>query len=199
MKIVPAILTDDPKEFDELVEKVARSGRFGRVQVDFIDGEYANNKSIRVEECKSIRNYPEIKFDAQLMVVEKNLARYVEEARKLGFDRIIPQVESISRPEDYDCLAMDFHSPVKVLEPYLPKLKYVLVMSVEPGFGGQEFAEGAVERIRQIGQMRQIGGYKYKIGVDGGIQKEHLKTLEEAGADEVAVGVERVLEWDHGG
>ncbi len=195
MKIVPAILTDDPQELDQLLREIRDSKKFERVQIDFVDGEYVNNKSLRVEECKSISNYPELRFDAQLMVVEKNLWRWVQETRELGFDRIIPQVESVSRPEDFDCLAMDFHSPVAVLEPYLARLKYVLVMSVEPGRGGQEFAEEAIERIRQIGQMRQIGGYKYKIGVDGGILKEHLKMLEEAGADEVAVGAKRVLLW----
>ena len=194
MEIIPAILTDDPTEFEELVGEIAKSGRFSRVQVDFIDGEYAANKTVGVEMCKSIKNYPQIKFDARLMVVQKNLGEYVEEAKRQGFDRIIPQVESISRPEEFDCLAIDFHSPVQVLEPYLPRLKYVLVMAVEPGFGGQEFDFLTLDRVRQIGQIRHINDYKYKIGVDGGVEKEHLSVLENLGGDEVAGVANRVLE-----
>jgi len=194
MEIVPAVLTDDPKEFDELLRRVRDSKKFKRVQIDFIDGEYAVNKTIRPLDCDLIPYHP-IKFDAQLMVTESNLWEYVRYAQKIGFDRIIPQAESISEPEKFDCLAMDFHSPVAVLAPYLVKLKYVLVMSVEPGFGGQEFVKEAIEDIKSLSHLRQERGYKFLIGVDGGIKKEHLQILEEAGADEVAVGVERVLNW----
>ncbi|TSC87908.1 MAG: hypothetical protein G01um101416_223 [Microgenomates group bacterium Gr01-1014_16] len=195
MEIIPAILTNDPVEFGELMRRIGESKKFGRVQIDFIDGEYAANESVKVSECKSVKRYPELKFDAHLMVTERNINKYVQEAKNVGFDRIIAQMESISRPEDFSALALDIHSPVEAIKPYLPKLKYVVVMSVEPGFGGQEFNKTTLDKIRQIGQIGRINGYKFKICVDGGVQKEHLKILEEAGADEVAVGARRVLEW----
>lgn len=194
MKIVPAILTSDPAELDGLLRQVRDGRKFERVQIDFIDGEYANNKTIRPMDCDLIPFFP-IKFDAQLMVVENNVWEWCRTAKKMGFDRIIPQVESISEPEKFKCLAMDMHSPVAVLEPYLPKLKYVLVMSVEPGFGGQKFVEDAQEDIKMLVRLRNEKGYKYKIGVDGGIDQEHLKILENLGVDEAAVGAKRVLEW----
>jgi len=131
MKIVPAILTNDLKELNEMLRKIRDAKKFERVQIDFIDGEYAANRTIRPSECDLIPYLP-IKFDAQLMVTENNVWEWAKYAEKVGFERIIPQVESISEPEKFDCLAMDMHSPVEVLKPYLKNLKYVLVMSVEP-------------------------------------------------------------------
>lgn len=194
MEIVPAVLTDDPDELDELLRRIRDSKKFSRVQIDFIDGEYAANKTIRPLDCDLILYHP-IKFDAQLMVTENNLWEWTRYAQKMGFDRIIPQVESISEPEKFDCLAMDFHSPVAVLEPHLAKLKYVLVMSVEPGFGGQEFVNAAIPDVEELVRLRQERGWKYLIGVDGGVEQIHLEFLEKHGVDEVAVGVKRVLEW----
>lgn len=189
MQIIPAILTNDPEEFENLMARVLH--KYDRVQIDFIDGEYANNKSIRVEECKSIRNYPEIKFDAHLMVVEKNLESYLSNLD--GFDRIIVQMESISRPEDFDCLALDIHSPIEAIKPYLPKLKLVNLMSIEPGIGGQELDLGIFEKVSYLSNLRSLGDFK--IAVDGGIEQEHLTKLEELGVDEVVVGASRMLSW----
>lgn len=194
MQIVPAILTDDVTELGELLRRIRDSGKFKRVQIDFIDGEFANNKTIRPSEYDLIPYLP-LKFDAHLMVVEKNITEWSKLAEKMGFDRIIPQVESISRPEDFSALALDVHSPIEAIKLFLPKLDYVIVMSVEPGFGGQEFNEKTLDKIRQIGRIRRIKKYNFKICVDGGVEKEHLKILEEAGADEVAVGAKRVLLW----
>src|SRR3989338_360474 len=194
MKIVPAILTNDLKELNEMLRKIRDAKKFERVQIDFIDGEYAANRTIRPSECDLIPYLP-IKFDAQLMVTENNVWEWAKYAEKVGFERIIPQVESISEPEKFDCLAMDMHSPVEVLKPYLKNLKYVLVMSVEPGFGGQEFVNEATEDIKKLSELRRVRGYKYEIGADGGIEKDDVKVWEEAGAGAGAVGARRVLEW----
>jgi ribulose-phosphate 3-epimerase len=194
MKIVPAILTSDVFELDELLRKVRDSKRFERVQIDFIDGEYAANKTIKPSECDLIPYLP-LKFDAQLMVTENNVWEWAKYAKVMGFERIIPQVESISEPKKFKALAMDFHSPVKVVEPYLNKLDYVLVMSVEPGFGGQDFVNAALEDVKELNLLKKEKHYKFKIGIDGGIEKIHLEYLESHGVDEVCVGAKRCLEW----
>jgi len=194
MKIVPAILTNDLKELNEMLRKIRDAKKFERVQIDFIDGEYAANRTIRPSECDLIPYLP-IKFDAQLMVTENNVWEWAKYAEKVGFERIIPQVESISEPEKFDCLAMDMHSPVEVLKPYLKNLKYVLVMSVEPGFGGQEFAGAALLNVKELLWLREERQYKYKICVDGGVGREQVEYLAKEGVDEVAVGVKRVLSW----
>ena len=154
----------------------------------------ADIKATKPMQCDLISFFP-LKFDAQLMVSENNVDEWSRYAKKMGFDRIIPQVESISEPEKFEALAMDMHSPVAVGEPHLSKLKYVLVMAVEPGFGGQKFVEAAINDVRELVKIRREKGYKYLIGVDGGIGKEHLAQLEETGADEVAVGAKRVISW----
>jgi ribulose-phosphate 3-epimerase len=194
MKIVPAILTDDPKEAEGWLKRIAGSGKFERVQIDFVDGVYANNLTISPAECELTR-YPKLTFDAHLMVVEKNIDWYCRKVKRVGFDRIIVQMESVSNPESYDCLAMDVHSPAKAIEPYLPKLKYIVVMAVEPGFGGQKFSDEVMKLIKRWGELRSKNKYKFKICVDGGVQKEHLEMLEKLGVDEVAVGAGRVLSW----
>ncbi|HJZ06261.1 hypothetical protein A2634_02320 [Candidatus Amesbacteria bacterium RIFCSPHIGHO2_01_FULL_48_32] len=194
MVIIPAILTSDAVEFETWMARVVADGRYGRVQVDFIDGEYVNNKSIRVEECKSVSKFG-LKFDAHLMVVQSNIDKWAQEAKKAGFDRIIPQLESISYPENYRGLALDVHSPVESIKPYLGSLDVVVVMSVEPGFGGQEFAGAALLNVKELLWLREERQYKYKICVDGGVGREQVEYLAKEGVDEVAVGVKRVLSW----
>lgn len=188
MNIIPAILTNDPQELDQFLRQIKNVSRFERVQVDFIDGEFADNKTFKPMEVDIVPYLP-LKFDAHLMVTENNIIEWSTMAEKFGFDRIIAQMESISHPEDFSALALDIHSPVAALKPYLPKLDYVVVMSVEPGFGGQEFVEKALEHVREIKK------YGVKICVDGGVDQEHLPVLEKMGVDEVAVGVKRVLSW----
>lgn len=188
MQIVPAILTNDPLEMDMWLRKVRDAKRFERVQIDFIDGEFANNKTFKPMEVDVIP-YGPLKFDAHLMVTENNITEWSMMAKKFGFERIIAQMESIAHPEEFAALALDVHSPVAALKPYLPKLEYVVVMAVEPGFGGQEFVDKALDHVREIKK------YSVRVCVDGGVEREHLKILESFGVDEVAVGVKRVLEW----
>lgn len=194
MQIIPAILTSDPQELDVLLRRIGDSKKYSRVQIDFVDGEYANNKSVNAEECKMVKDYPGIKFDAHLMVVEKNLQSYLNNL--VDFDRIIVQMESISHPENYDCLALDIHSPIEAIKPYLPKLKLVNLMSIEPGFGGQEMDPEVLGKISYLRNLRNLGHLGFQICVDGGVEREHLPALRKLGVDEVAVGARRVLEWN---
>ena len=194
MEIIPAILTDDVREAEELLRQVAQAAKFGRVQVDFVDGEYNNNRTFLPGDLL-VSDFGKLKFDAHLMVVQKNIGRWVSEAEAAGYERIISQVESVSEPERFSGLALDVHSPVAAIEPYLVNLEVVVVMAVEPGYGGKEFVDSAVESVSRLSRIRRDNNYRYRICVDGGVQKEHLGQLEKAGADEVAVGAKRVLEW----
>ncbi len=186
MIIVPAILTNDIEEFENLLARV--SHKFDRVQIDFIDNEYAKNLTILP---KDIKNPYDLKLDAHLMVVEKNLQSYL--ASLVGFDRIIVQMESISNPENFDCLALDIHSPIEAIKPYLSKLKLVNLMSIEPGIGGQELDLRIIQKVSYLSNLRNLGDFR--ISVDGGIEQEHLEKLESLGVDEVVVGASRMLSW----
>lgn len=194
MEIIPAILTADPLEMDELLRQIRDSGKFDRVQIDFIDGEYAANKTFKPMEVDTVPYLP-LKFDAHLMVTENNVVEWSVMAQKFGFDRVIAQMESISKPQDYNCLAMDFHSPIAAIKKYLSKLDLVVLMSVEPGFGSQHFVNEAKQDLLDLVSSRQENNYHFKICVDGGVEKEHLPMLEDLGVDEVAVGAKRVLTW----
>ena len=186
MQLIPAILTNDVEEFNNLLASI--SHKYDRVQIDFIDGEYTNNKTILPSQVSSI-----FKMDAHLMVVEKNLQEYLKDRNK--FDRVIVQMESISSPEDFECLALDIHSPIEAIEPYLSKLKLVNLMSIEPGIGGQKLDPRIFEIISNLSNLRRLKNLSFLIAVDGGIEKEHLEKLELAGVDEVVVGAKRVLSW----
>lgn len=184
MQIIPAILTNDPEEFENLLARI--SHKFDRVQIDFIDGEYATNKTVLPSQVHS-----DLKMDAHLMIVEKNLQEYLKDRNK--FDRVIVQMESISNPEDFDCLALDIHSPIEAIKSYLPKLKLVNLMSIEPGTGGQKLNSKILEKISNLSNLRNLGDFR--IAVDGGIEQEYLAKLESLGVDEVVVGAKRVLSW----
>jgi ribulose-phosphate 3-epimerase len=194
MEIIPAILTSSRREAEQQLIKIRDTRQYERVQIDFVDGEFAANKTIRPEEI-NILPYFHILFDAHLMVTQNNIKEWSRTAEKVGFDRIIAQFESISEPERFTGLAMDVHSPVEAIEPYLYKLDVVIVMAVEPGFGGAEFINAAVEHVKKLARDRKMNSHHYKICVDGGVEVIHLPFLREWGADEVAVGAERVLSW----
>ncbi len=194
MQVIPAILTADPLQMDRWLRQIRDNGRFSRVQIDFIDGEYAKNITFKPMETDVVPFLP-LKFDAHLMVTENNITEWSKMAEKFGFDRVIAQMESISRPQDFSCLAMDFHSPVEAVAQYLSKLDLVLVMAVEPGFGGQEFDQSVLSKISELSRLRELRKHHYRLGVDGGVKEEHLARLAKMGVDEVVVGVKRVLQW----
>jgi pentose-5-phosphate-3-epimerase len=198
MELVPTILTNDPGEARRMLAMIRKDGRFKRVQIDFIDGEYTNNKTILPSDV-DLTLYLIMDFDAHLMVTEKNIDSYLRQADKVGFDRIIVQAESVSNPEKFTGLALDIHSPLETIAPYLGKLEVVTLMSIEPGFGGQQFNDKVIEKVKLLIDLRIKNNWKFKVQVDGGVQKELLEVLEKAGVDEVAVGVNRLLgdgaEW----
>jgi ribulose-phosphate 3-epimerase len=194
MEIIPSILTSSRRDAERWLVRIRDSGQYERVQIDFVDGEFADNKTISPEEI-DLLPYFHIMFDAHLMVTQNNINSWSRVAEKVGFDRIIAQLESISQPEKFTGLALDIHSPVEAIEPYLYHLEEVVVMAVEPGFGGQEFVNIAVEHTKKLARFRKMNNCHYKICVDGGVEMIHIPFLREWGADEVAVGAERVLSW----
>lgn len=193
MELVPAILTADPLEARNLLEQIMKSKKFEKAQIDFIDGEYANNLTIKPMDL-DLTPFLALDFEAHMMVVEKNLDEYIKGAEKVGYDQAIVQMESISSPEKHKALAIDIHSPLEAILPYLKNLELVTLMSIEPGFGGQEFDTHVIEKIKKLQEEKSKNSWKFKIQVDGGVQKEQLETLEKLGVDEAAIGAKRLLE-----
>ncbi len=196
MLLVPAVLTNNVIELDGLLREILQAKKFERVQIDFIDGSFANNWTIKPLEVDLIPYFP-IQFDAHLMVTEDNVLIWEKTAWKMGFKTVTVQIESVSTPEDYKGLSLDIHSPIKLLEPHLPKLTMVNLMAVEPGFGGQTFDMEVVAKVKELVNIRKQKNLRFQICVDGGVEQEHLPMLEAAGADMVAVGAKRVLTWNN--
>jgi ribulose-phosphate 3-epimerase len=192
MEIIPAILTKNPQELDHYLRIIRDGGKYTRVQVDFIDAEFAENETMHPVQSDLIPYLP-LQYDAHLMVRGDNVLFWGKECEKMGFNRVFYQVESLVTP-DKEYLALDLDSEIEKLG-NLKKVAGVIIMSVKAGFSGQEFNEKAIEKVKRLNDIRKIKKYTFEICVDGGVEQSHLVLLEEAGADSVAVGIDRVISW----
>ncbi len=196
MEIIPAILTDSPDELREKVALITKANRHlvRRVQIDVIDGVFANNKTVGLEPLEGLDT--DLLFDIQLMV--KNPVGWVKKSAEVLADRIIGHVEQMPDQSEFvnavtltGCevgLGLDIHTPIKAIEDVLSDLDVVLLMSVETGFGGQELDPDILDKIVKLKEMRDTKDHRYQICVDGGVSEKNIYELGQAGADEVAIG-----------
>lgn len=193
LEIIPAILTNDPKELEEKIR--AAEGVASRVQIDIIDGAFANNKTISLDAVANIDT--SLLLDIQLMT--KDPVDWVERSIHALADRIIGHIEMMSDQMEFLTkvqetgekvgLAIDLPTSVSALDSaVINNLDVVLVMSVKAGFGGQEFDESAIEKIKQLDEIRVRDNTPFRICVDGGINEENIARIRQAGADEVVIG-----------
>lgn len=193
LEIIPAILTNSPKELEEKIR--AAEGVANRVQIDIVDGAFANNKTISLDAVANIDT--SLLLDIQLMT--KDPVDWVERSIHALADRIIGHIEMMSDQMEFVAkvqetgekvgLAIDLPTPVSDLDPVvLNNLDVVLVMSVKAGFGGQEFDQSAVEKIKELDEIRARDNTPFRICVDGGINEENIAKVRQAGADEVVAG-----------
>ncbi|KKS78175.1 MAG: Ribulose-phosphate 3-epimerase [Candidatus Woesebacteria bacterium GW2011_GWB1_43_14] len=197
VEIIPAILTDSVMDLFDLVS--IAEGKVERVQIDIVDGKFANNRTI---DPSSLNDYEtNLKFDYHLMVVEP--IKWVEKCVRAQGDRIIGHIEKMSNQADYVKkvqstgakvgVAVDLSTDVEMIdESVLEDLNVILVMSVEAGFGGQEFDKSALEKISELVRLREKGGFNYKICDDGGVTIEYIDEVEGVGADEVIIGINKL-------
>ena len=193
VEVVPTILTSDAREAEEKIRRL--EGLVKKVQIDIIDGVFAQNRTIEPSAVEGIET--SLGLDFHLMTKEPAL--WVERAVRAGADRIIGQIEMMADQVTFlgkvqekgisVGLAIDLPTPVSSLDAtILNNLDVVLVMSVKAGFGGQDFNEAALAKIKELDGLRQKDITPFKICVDGGVTPELMEKLAKAGADEVAVG-----------
>ena len=193
LKITPSILTNDPQEFKKMINMA--EGSTDRVQIDVIDGKFVDNKTVD----PSILNVIEtnLKIDFQLMTKEP--IKWVEKCFRAQADRIIGHIEMMSDQSDFiekvqslGCkvgLGVDIDTPIEQIDPVLfSDTDVILLMSYKAGFGGQEFDPRVIKKIERLDSIRVRDDTPFKIHVDGGINKDTIRSVAKAGADEVSVG-----------
>lgn len=194
--ISPSILAADFNILGQQIKEVEKSGA-KYLHIDVMDGMFVPSISFGMPVIKSIRKNTDLFFDVHLMIEEP--LRYIEEFVNCGADMITFHLEAaeghveetIDRIHALGCkagLSIKPATPVSVVEPYVEKLDMILVMTVEPGFGGQKYIESSTEKIRQMRQLVTSHGLETDIQVDGGITADNVSTVKEAGANVIVAG-----------
>ena len=194
-KIAPSILSADFARLGEQVEAISRGGA-DFVHVDVMDGHFVPNISFGSAVMKSLNEVETAPYDVHLMienpdaylgdfVTDKTEYIVVHQEACRHLHRTVQNIKSHGVKAG---VALNPATPVSSLECILEDLDLVLVMSVNPGFGGQKFIPQAVEKIKELDQIRKEKGYDFQIEIDGGINLDNAKMVMEAGCDIFVAG-----------
>lgn len=194
-QIAPSILNADFLKLGEIIQMLNQS-EADLIHLDIMDGVFVPNLSFGFPIISQINAMAEKPLDVHLMIVEPE--RYLERFRDAGADLLTVHYEAckdlhatlkeISQLGMKASVSVKPGTDVSVLEPYLHLLDMVLIMTVEPGYGGQSFIPASYDRIRQLDTMIKNAGTHTLIEVDGGIGKENLGQLKEAGVNVFVIG-----------
>lgn len=194
-EIAPSILSAD---FTRLSDEIAvvKEGGATILHVDVMDGHFVPNITIGLPVVRSLRAATDMIIDTHLMICEPG--RYAVEFVKAGADMVSVHVEAdhhlnrtlsaIRQAGGRPGIAINPATPLVMLEEALPFADFVLLMSVNPGFGGQKFVPGSLEKLRRLKTMIRDRGLGVRIEIDGGIDSGNIAEVVEAGAEMIVAG-----------
>lgn len=195
IQIAPSILSCDFTKMGEEVRELERCNA-DLVHLDVMDGHFVPNLTFGAPVVKALRKCTCMPFDAHLMISEP--LKYIDDFAKAGANRISFHIESDSDVLETvkairfrkmaPAIAIKPKTPVESIFPYIKELSMVLVMTVEPGFGGQKFMEDMMQKVSKIRKEAERQNHKLDIQVDGGISKETIKIAASAGANIFVAG-----------
>ena len=195
VEIAPSILSADFTRLGEEIAAAERGGA-GLVHVDVMDGHFVPNITVGLPVVKSIARATRLPIDTHLMIDEPG--RYAEQFVEAGAQMVSIHVEidphlhrTLSAIRSKGALAgvaINPTTPLVALEEALPYADYVLIMSVNPGFGGQKFIKTSLDKVRRLRRMIDERGLKTRIEIDGGIDRTNIAEIVAAGAEIIVAG-----------
>jgi ribulose-phosphate 3-epimerase len=194
-EIAPSLLSADFTRLAEAI-KAVETGGARILHVDVMDGQFVPNITIGLPVVKSIRKATALTIDCHLMIEDPD--RYAVEFVEAGADMVSVHVEAddhlhrtLSAVRDAGAkagVAINPATPLVSLEEALPYADFILLMSVNPGFGGQKFIPTSLDKLRRLRRMIDERGLKTKIEIDGGVDSSNIMSIVEAGAEMIVAG-----------
>ena len=195
MKIAPSMLSANFATLADEIKEIEEAGA-DYLHIDVMDGTFVPNISFGPMVFGALRPMTNLVFDCHLMVQDPE--RYVEATAQAGADiitvhyeatkhihRVIQQIKSLGKKAG---VVINPGTPVAALDSVLPEVDLVLIMTVNPGFGGQSFIESTLTKIAKLKALREEHQYHYEIEVDGGVNAETGRKCLDAGADVLVAG-----------
>lgn len=194
-KILPSILSADFANLERDIKELENIG-IDMFHIDVMDGSFVPNISFGFPIIEAIRQKTDKIFDCHLMIA--NPEDYVERFCKAGCDMVSFHIEATNHADRViqvikaegkkAGIVLNPQTPLESIKYLLPKLDYVLIMTVNPGFGGQKFIPEMLEKIEELDSIRKEKGYNFLIQVDGGVNVETSKLCRDKGADLLVCG-----------